>query len=317
MQNLSTKSRRHFLKQSIGAAASLAAASFLSEHAPAESTDSKPLPKIIDVHTHVSSSAVGGGLSVEQLLGWMDQREVEQAVVMPLVSPEGWNFPISTDWVLDQTRDHRKRLIPFCAIDPRARLGETQIRALIKQYVKLGARGFGEHKCGVAIDDPRSLRLFKVAGEFGLPVLFHLDDTCNTDKPGLPGLEKVLQALPKTTFIGHAQGWWASISGDVKANQMGIYPRGPVAPGGALDRLLEKYPNIYGDISAGSGANAFRRDMKFGREFFIRHADRLLFGSDYLKDGQGIPQFGLLRDMKLPADVEAKIRRTNAEKLLG
>ena len=322
MQSLSSPSRRQFLKQStltsLGVATSLGAASFAtSTQAKADSSESKPLPKFLDIHTHISSSAVGGGLSVEQLLKWMDTKGVEKAVVMPLVSPEGWNFPIATDWVLDQTRDYRERLIPFCAIDPRTRLRESQIRSLIEQYIKLGAKGFGEHKCGVAIDDPRSMQLFKVAGECGLPVLFHMDTECNTDKPGLPGLEKVLQTLPKTTFIGHAQGWWASISGDVKADQMGIYPRGSVAPGGALDRLMEKYPNLYGDISAGSGANAFRRDMEFGREFMIRHADRLLFGTDYLANGQKIPQFDLLRDMKLPADVETKIRRTNADKLLG
>lgn len=325
MQNTPPYSRRRFLKQStatgLGAVACLGAMGLatdteaLADSDKSDSTDKRA--KIIDIHTHVSSYLLGGGLSVPKLLEWMDGHDIEKAVVMPLVSPEGWDFPIATDWVLDQTRDHRKRLIPFCDIDPRTPLHENQIRTLIKQYVKQGAKGFGEHKCAVPIDDPRNVQLFKIAGEFHLPVLFHLDNIRNTDKPGLSGLEKVLQALPKTQFIGHAQGWWASISGDVTADQMGIYPRGPVTPGGALDRLMKKYPNLYGDISAGSGANAFRRDLKFGREFILRHADRLLFGSDYLQENQKILQFDLLREMKLPIDVENKIRRTNAEKLLG
>jgi hypothetical protein len=37
----------------------------------------------------------------------MDQHQVAQAVVLPLISPEGWYFPITTDWVLEQT-SHRE-----------------------------------------------------------------------------------------------------------------------------------------------------------------------------------------------------------------
>ena len=103
----------------------------------------------------------------------------------------------------------------------------------------------------------------------------------NTDEPGLPGLERALGAHPKTVFIGHGPGWWASISGDVTADELGGYPKKPVAPGGAVDRLMEQYPNLYGDLSAGSAKRA--RDAKFGREFLIRRADRLLFGTDYLR----------------------------------
>ncbi|NIR43620.1 MAG: amidohydrolase, partial [Gemmatimonadetes bacterium] len=87
---------------------------------------------------------------------------------------------------------------------------------------------------------------------------------------------------------GHAQGFWASISGDVTPAEMQGYPTGKVAPGGAVDRLMEAYPNLYGDVSAGSGANAFMRDMEFGRAFIIRRADRLLFGTDFLRPQQEI-----------------------------
>ena len=38
----------------------------------------------------------------------------------------------------------------------------------------------------------------------------------------------------------------------------------------AIDRLMDKYPNIYGEFSAGSGANSLRRDRAFGREFLVR-----------------------------------------------
>ena len=57
--------------------------------------------------------------------------------------------------------------------------------------------------------------------------------TFNTDVAGLPGLEKMLQKNPDTTFIGHGPGWWASISGGISDAGLGAYPKGPVAPGGA------------------------------------------------------------------------------------
>jgi len=79
---------------------------------------------------------------------------------------------------------------------------------------------------------------------------------------------------------------------------------------------METYPNIFGDLSAGSGANAIGRDREFGAEFLIRRQDRLLFGTDYLQPGQAVPQFELLESFKLPYDVATKIYRGNAERVL-
>ncbi len=85
-------------------------------------------------------------------------------------------------------------------------------------------------------------------------------------------------------------------------------PKSPVKPGGAIDRLMDTFPNIYGDLSAGSGANAISRDPVFGREFLIRRQDRLMFGTDYLQPGQPVPQFQILASLKLPAPMcEKKI----------
>ena len=87
-------------------------------------------------------------------------------------------------------------------------------------------------------------------------------------------------------------------------------------PGGALDRLMDLYPNLYGDLSAPSGENALRRNLEFGREFVIRRADKLLFGTDYLAPGRQIPQFELLESLNLPDDVRFKVYRGNAIGLL-
>lgn len=273
-----------------------------------------------DIHTHIGPVWNGKPpLSAEQLLRWMDAHQVGRAAVLPLVSPESSSYPIATFQVLAETQPYRDRLIPFCSIDPRTSYqgGHKGLVAMLAAYMEKGAKGFGEHKPGVAIDDPRNMALYAACQELKLPVLFHLDNQRNMDVPGLPGLEKVLRSFPATVFIGHGPGWWASISGGLTQADLYKYPRTPVVPGGAIDRLMDKYPNLYGDLSAGSGAGALERDMQFGRAFMIRRQDRLMFGSDYLSPGQAVPQFEVLEKLELPAEVRTKVFRKNAERLLG
>jgi len=279
---------------------------------------SRKFPRI-DIHTHIGHPALRDeSLSAKMLLDWMDENSIEKAVVLALVSPEGFYYQISNEYVLESTREHRDRLIPFVDIDPRQSYVDTRetITERLNRYLDLGAQGVGEHKCGVPFDHPGNLEVFAAASDLKLPILFHIDSERNSDKPGLPGLEKALKAAPDATFIGHAQGWWASVSGDCRQEHLGIYPKGPVKPGGAVDRLFDSYPNLYGDLSAGSGNNAITRDMEWGREFLIRRADRLLFGTDYLGVGQNVPQLTSLEKFDLPAEVMKKICRANAEKIL-
>jgi predicted TIM-barrel fold metal-dependent hydrolase len=308
--------RRDFCRQTLSAGIGLALA------AAARPLWAKEFPPghYVDVHTHLGQTWNGTELlTAEGLLKWMDANEISQAVVLPLVSPESSSFPLTSDFVLAETKPHRDRLIPFCSVDPRTsyRGGLKGLVDMLKHWVDLGAKGFGEHKPGVKIDDPRNMTIYAACGELRLPILFHLDDQRNMDAPGLPGLEKALKEHPQTQFIGHGPGWWASISGRITQADLARYPEGTVAPGGAIDALMDKYSNIHGDLSAGSGAGAISRDPNFGREFLTRRADRLMFGTDYLSPGQKVPQLTLFRSLDLPPDVQARIFRDNARKLLG
>jgi hypothetical protein len=279
-----------------------------------------PKRRFIDMHTHLGQCwNHTRELTAADLLKWMDEHDIERAIVMPVVSPEASTYPLTPDFVLAQTKPHRDRLIPFCVVDPRTAYtgGRHGLRYVLRKYAEQGAKGFGEHKPGVAIDDPRNMELYAVCGEVKLPVLFHLDEQRNTDVAGLPGLERVLQKNPDTTFIGHGPGWWASISGGISDADLGAYPKTPVAPGGAIDRLMDKYPNLYGELSAGSGAGAISRDLAFGKQFLIRRADRIMFGTDYLSPGQEIPQFDIFPQIDLPEEVAAKVYRGNAIRALG
>jgi predicted TIM-barrel fold metal-dependent hydrolase len=274
----------------------------------------------IDVHTHVGRTWNGYGstaLSADALVKWMDAHHVAKAVVLPLVSPESASYMNLAEQVFEAAKRHPDRLIPFCCIDPRTSYqgGRAGLRSMLQEYVDQGAKGFGEHKAGLPIDDPRMRPLYEVCEDLWLPVLFHMDGQRGIDAPGLPGLERILKTFSKVTFIGHGPGFRASISSDVTAREMEAYPRGPVKPGGAIDRLFDICPNLWGDLSAGSGAGALARDRAFGQQFLIRRADRLLFGTDYLRPGQEVPLFELLAGFQLSPEVRARIERGNAARL--
>ncbi|MCI0331869.1 MAG: amidohydrolase [Planctomycetes bacterium] len=315
--------RRDFLLTT--ASASVTWATGISGRAEGPSSGA-PRNKYFDCHVHLTQPWYGDERSivtVDHLLRWMDAHEIAQAAVLPLVSPEAFWYPVTTEFVLRETHPHRDRLVPFCAIDPRTIVThlptKQDVVGILNRYRDAGARGFGEHKPMLPINDPLCMRLYEACSEVRLPLLFHLDNFANMDAPGLPGLDKVLTAFPELVFIGHGKGWWASIAGGITQADLQVgYPRGPVAPGGAIDRLMDAHPNLYGDLSS-SGAHAMLRDPKFGREFLLRRSDQLLFGTDYYDPAtqKEFAQFDLFRQFELPADAVQAIGQKNAQRLFN
>ena len=167
--------------------------------------------------------------------------------------------------------------------------------AALKKTVRAGSKGFGELKTpDVAVDGPEIRRVYELAAEAQLPVLIHFQDYpsqpggSDVFNTGISRLPAVLKAHPRTTFIGHANSFWANISADVPPVS---YPSGRVKPGGLTDRMLADYPNLYGDLSANSGRNALGRDPEFAAEFLKRHQNKLMLGSDCpCRDGRGAGQ---------------------------
>lgn len=314
--------RRDFLATAASAGVTSAAASRARAQEPPREASTGGY---FDFHVHLTQAWFGaerGVVTADHLLRWMDAHEISQAAVLPLVSPEAFWYPVTTDFVLRETQPHRDRLVPFCAIDPRTletHLPTTKdVVDVLSRYRDAGARGFGEHKPMLPIDHPLCMRLYEACSEVKLPVLFHLDNNANMDQPGLPGLGKALAAFPELVFIGHGKGWWASIAGGVTQADLHVgYPRGPVAPGGAIDRLMDAYPNLYGDLSS-SGAHAVLRDPQFGEPFLLRRASRLLFGTDYYDPAQTeFAHFELFRRAGLPKEVVAAIAHDNARRVLN
>jgi len=162
----------------------------------------------------------------------------------------------------------------------------------LSQAVTNGARGFGEMKFHYATDGPEFRRAYALAAELNVPILIHFQEVDHFDNEGKwsPGFatnfERILKEFPKTTFIGHADAFWANVSADY--HNEAAYPSGPLVRGGITDKLLADYPNLYGDLSANSGNNMLSRDAEFTRDFLRRHQDKLMFGSDCgCTDGHG------------------------------
>jgi predicted TIM-barrel fold metal-dependent hydrolase len=191
-------------------------------------------------------------------------------------------------------------------------------RASVEKYLKLGAKVIGEQKFGVECDSAQSFALYELAQEYDVPVLLHFQH--GMYNLGFERFHTVLAKFPRVNFIGHAQTWWANIDA-AHPDQKVLYPKGPVKAGGLTDRLLRDYPNMYGDLSAGSGLNALTRDQEHTRGFFERHQDKLMFGSDCqdaLGTGEkctGAQILAVVRRLAGSKTIERKILFENARRV--
>jgi uncharacterized protein len=224
---------------------------------------------VIDIHQHTNYS----GRTDEQLIKHQEAMGVTTTILLPAGSLYGLDAQCGGNQsVVDLAKQYPDKFLYFA--NEVADLPEA--RKEIEKYLKMGALGIGEQKFKVACDSEHIETIAKLAEELQVPVLMHFQhQVYNT---GIERFHKVLEKYPKVNFIGHAQTWWGNI--DLNHNQSVMYPTGKVTPGGITDKLLSNYPNMFGDLSAGSGLNALLRDEEHTRAFLERHQNKLLFGSD-------------------------------------
>jgi predicted TIM-barrel fold metal-dependent hydrolase len=280
--------------------------------------------RYVDMHRHLVPGPFSLGKSIESqieaTLRWMAAHNVEQSVVQMAVYIEE-NEPYDSAAVrqrLDLFRPHANVLIPFIAMHPNTPHSHTELLEIFAEVKEQGVLGFGEFKIkDFAVNDSKCMALYAACEEAGLPVLIHIDHKHCYDVPGLPGLEEVLKTFPNQPFVGHAQGWWASISTDPQEqDDLGDRPKTPVQPGGAIQRLMDTYPNLYGDLAASSGLNAVTRDPAYTASFFEKYQDRLMFGTDtaaVLIKNWG--HFEVYEALDMPEPIESKILRANARRV--
>ena len=278
---------------------------------------------IIDAHNHPDWH----GHNLDRFLQNMDEHGIDKTWLLSWECPvdeyspgfyrvslcdQGDPVPFSR--CLHYKEQAPDRFVLGYAPDPRLPDAIDRLEAAIEVY---GVRVYGELKLRMMYDNPDALRMFHHCGERGLAVVVHIDyefdGGSKYPRPnwwyggGIEAFERAVRACPGTTFNGHAPGFWAHISGDDQYDKVG-YPGGKVAPGGKVVEMLRQYPNLYGDLSAGSGFNALNRDPEFARDFVLEFQDRLLYARDYF-DGR---HRELLNSLSLPQPVLDKVFAGNA-----
>jgi predicted TIM-barrel fold metal-dependent hydrolase len=271
-----------------------------------ETSVMKPRFPVIDAHNHLGEP-FGGGWDKRPLAPLIDL--LDEAQVRVYVDLDGgWGEDI-----LHRHLDHFKAPAPerfriFGGVDWSAwqehgdRFGEWAAARLRVQAAR-GAEGlkiwkpFGlhvrdQHGQRAAVDDARLVPLWETAGELHLPVMIHVADPAaffepldHTNErweelhahpdwqfpsPPFPPFMQIMNELanlvarhPNTNFIGAHVGCYAENLGWVGA-------------------LLDRCPNFYVDPSARIGE--LGRQPYSARRFFLKYADRILFGTDCSPD---------------------------------
>lgn len=283
---------------------------------------------IIDIHNHPDwhghnldkflANMKQNGIDKTWILSWEAPGDEYDPNYIKCTSEFGAHGPVPFARCLAYAENEPDRFILGFAPDPRRPQAIDMLKAAIDIY---GVKVCGEVKLRMMYDNPDALRMFRFCGERGLPVIVHIDYEFDTGaaypRPswwyggGIDAFERVVAACPDTIFLGHAPGFWAHISGDDQFNKA-VYPSGKVLPGGKLINMLHEYPNLYCDLSAGSGCNALKRDPEFAKVFLTEFQDRVLYGRDYFDN---IHQ-EFLNGLELSDTVLEKIYSGNALKLV-
>ncbi|HEV8544685.1 MAG TPA: amidohydrolase family protein [Candidatus Limnocylindrales bacterium] len=328
----------------------------------------RPKYPVVDAHNHLGS-AFGGDWATRppaELVATLDESGVETVVDLD----GGYGDALSAEVDRWQSR-YPDRVAVFAGLDyegwtrdpefggtEAARLRDSAGRGArgLKVWKLLGLRARDPDGRLIAVDDPRLDPLWAVAAELDLPVVIHIADPIaffepldptnerweelhahpdwhfwppmdagDLNGPGFPRFDDLLAALgrllgrhPGTTFVGAHVG--------CAAEDLGL-----------VGRLLDANPNFNVDIAARLGE--LGRQPYSARQFFLRYADRILFGVDMAPDpeqyethyrfletfdesfdygtdpvpGQGRWQ---IHGIGLPDDVLRKVYRDNARRVL-
>jgi len=283
---------------------------------------------LIDAHNHPNWH----GFDAARILRNMDEHGIDQMWLFSWEVPQDEYDPayhavlpptsvgIGLGDVLAVASAAPDRFVPGYIPHPKRPDAIDRLAAAIEIH---GVRLAGELKVRLTFDDPDALRLYSFCGRRRLPITIHLDYPLDHGRGAYPrpnwwyggsieALERALLACPEAIFVGHGPGFWAHVSADGR-HAVEAYPSGPVVPGGKLQELLRRCPNLWADLSAGSGLRALQRDVVHARRFIDEFQDRLLFARDYFDAAL----MDFLVSLDLPAPVFAKLTHLNAQRLLA
>src|SRR5579859_3285589 len=275
---------------------------------------------VIDVHTHISVSAISkNGVDItperkylsspEELLDVMERKNIRSMVNLTGGFDNGL-----TETVRRYDRAHTDRFYTFAEpsypLFLRPDYPKLQAEA-IEQAHGNGARGFKIVKTLglylrsniasgtlVRIDDPRFDPMWDTCGQLNMPVAIHVSDPIAFFKPTDRFNERYeeLNNHPDWSFHG---GDFPSNAELLEARNR-VFARHPrtqflvLHVGNFSENLdnvsenLDRFPNMSVDIAARIGE--LGRQPRRSRRFFDRYQDRILFGTDATPHGDETPQ---------------------------
>jgi len=323
-------SRREFIKRNalagIGATVGMTACSSLLANLQQHTSSvlQNENDPIIDIHQHIHYS----GRSDERLLAHQKAMGISTTILLPSGRPvssasthygfsngleaEAYGNEACYKFALAHSNEYT-----FGACEVPDVAGATNE---IEKYLKLGAKVIGELKFGIECDAKPMQKIYKLAEVYNVPVLMHWQ--YKKYNYSFDRFHKMLKKYSKVNFIGHAQTWWANVDKNHK-DQSILYPKTKVTAGGWTDRLLSDYPNMFGDLSAGSGLNFFLRDEEHTKTFLQRHQDKLIYGSDCSdrvgKETacQGTQTIAAIRRLSANKAIERKLFFENAKRIFN
>jgi predicted TIM-barrel fold metal-dependent hydrolase len=273
----------------------------------------------IDAHAHLDPGASVDGLSgADLLVSRMDEAGIDKVVL--------WNLrgiSVSAD-VAEAYRSYADRIIPFRG-DDGLDVNDPASLDLIAADLDTGIfRGLGEivtrhgnRETYIPVDHPVMLGIFQLAAEHGIPVCVHMDTTSLSEsepadeEDWLAEFERALDQCSSTTFI------WT---------HCGIGPSPDV-----VRRMLDRHPNLYGDLSARNPVWANMRevspellsiDTPEWIDLLNDRPSRFLFGTDAYGDVTyaGYPDIVAWFEERIVPQLSRKaaeaITRGNAERLI-
>lgn len=224
------------------------------------------LPKI-DTHEHLGPDG-----SLSSFLVAMAAARIEKMVLLPIKAENHAEYKKNEELLADARKKFPEKFITFTA----ARLKNSDAAELVENSVKNGAGGIKidwSPKTKKTIDSPASYKIYEVAGKYGVPVLAHANISRNPEWAAQ--FERAASAFPEITFI---LSNYCGVSDD-KLNGLA-----------ACAKILDKFPNVYADISMGNNFNryarALDRDTETIRNFLIKYQDKIIWGADIINNGK-------------------------------
>jgi predicted TIM-barrel fold metal-dependent hydrolase len=248
---------------------------------------------IIDIHTHIDPRGIDNAIEL------FDRRGIAVAVNLSGGAPGA-----GLEQQLAAAARHPGRVIVFASPSwGMARTGPGYGARMADELARahaLGARGLKISKglglgfadwtgALIAVDAPPLDPLFERAGELGMPVAIHTGDPVAFWRPIGPHNERraELAVHPGWSLYGRAVPSWDQLQVALE-RRVARHPRTTfisVHFGNAPERpqrvaaLLDRYRNLYIDTAARIPEIGRHRAGAM-RDLFVRHGDRILFGSD-------------------------------------